>query len=281
MKRMSFLAIAGLFIWGLVSCQSVHSQFTDGVKAEFRKQPMAPGQVLTIDDIQHLPVRLQQYLVFAGAVGKPVPGNFRLVFDGRMVRKPGAEPMDMPVEQYNFFDRYARHFTMGSSIFLIPFAAVHQYSDESALFQVRIASLYNTVDLKGDTLTQAETVTILNDLCLYNPAALTDPRIRADETDSGWVRIRLKNGKNEVSAVLDISQAGVLNNFVSDDRYALEENGSMRNVRWSTPVTNWKEVDGRRVPGWGAAVYHYPEGDFQYADFTFRSVEYDVKGLVE
>lgn len=31
---------------------------------------------------------------------------------------------------------------------------------------------------------------------------------------------------------------------------------------WSTPVRSYKDFDGRRVAGYGEAVWHTPEGEF-------------------
>ncbi len=278
MKRMIFF-LPALGVALAVSCSSVDSRFRQGVREEFLRQPVTAGDLLTEEKMNRLPDRLQSYLRFAGAGGKPIPVNFRLTFEADMIRKRGTDPIHMPVDQYNFFGEYARHFTMGGRVFFVPFDGLHQYTRGQASFQVRVASLFNQVDLRGDTLTTAETVTVLNDLCLYNPAALTDPRIGAVEAGSDSVRVTLTTGKYRVSAVLVIDPTGRLVTFISDDRYALEADGQLQKVRWCTPVSDWKEVAGRRVPGRGAAVYQYPEGDFRYADFTLTSIAYNLTGL--
>jgi len=278
MKTLIFLSlISGLML--AAACSSVGTRFRQGVRDEFQRQPVTAGDLLTEEKMSRLPDRLQSYLKFTGAAGKPIPVNFRLTFSANMIRKRGTDPIHMPVDQYNFFGEYARHFTMGGRVLFIPFDGLHQYTRGQASFQVRVASLFNQVDLRGDTLTTAETVTILNDLCLYNPAALTDPRVEAVEAGPDSVKVTLTAGKYRVSAVLVIDPSGRLVTFISDDRYALEADGQLRKVRWSTPVSDWKEVAGRRVPGWGAAVYQYPEGDFRYADFTLTSIAYDLPGL--
>lgn len=39
-------------------------------------------------------------------------------------------------------------------------------------------------------------------------------------------------------------------------------------ARWTTPVDGWHETDGRRLWTRGRAVWHLPDGEFAYADFT-------------
>jgi hypothetical protein len=79
-----------------------------------------------------------------------------------------------------------------------------------------------------------------------------------------------------VSAVLYFNEAGELVNFVSDDRYALQEDGTLKQVRWSTPVSDYKEVEGRKVPTQGKTIWNYPEGDFTYGVFKLRNLRYNL-----
>ena len=63
-------------------------------------------------------------------------------------------------------------FLMKASKMLIPFRAGHVYCNENATFIVRVANLFNVVDVKGEDLTIAETVTLLNDMCIFVPGNL-------------------------------------------------------------------------------------------------------------
>jgi len=50
----------------------------------------------------------------------------------------------------------------------------------------------------------------------------------------------------------------------------------MKKVRWSTPVSEYKEFEGRKVPTVGRTIWHYPEGEFTYGVFTLRCIKYNV-----
>lgn len=269
-----FFAAAGLS----GGCHSLWSDYDEALQAEFRAQPLAPSNVLTEEDIAPLPEPVRRYVRYSGALGKPVPQNVRIVFDAQMVRKRGGEPMEAHSEQVNFFNEPVRLFTMEASQYLVPFRALHLYRAAGATFQVRVAGSFNVVDIAGDTLTAAETVTMLNDLCFFAPGRLADPRLSWREVDSSSCEATYTNGKFRVRAMLHVNAAGELVNFVSDDRYALENDGTMRNVRWSTPVSDYREFDGRRIGTKGEAIYHYPDGDFTYGTFRLVSVQYDVNG---
>jgi hypothetical protein len=141
---------------------------------------------------------------------------------------------------------------------------------------VRIANLFNVVDVKGEDLTTAETVTLLNDMCLFAPGNLYDKRLRWKEIDSLSSEVTIENGQYKVSAILSFNEKGELINFVSDDRSALQDDGTLKKARWSTPVSEYKEIDGRRIPAYGETIWNYPEGDFTYGTFKLSSIKYNV-----
>jgi hypothetical protein len=86
----------------------------------------------------------------------------------------------------------------------------------------------------------------------------------------------LTNGAFKVSAWLFFNDKGELINFVSDDRSALQDNGTLKTYRWSTPVNDYKEFEGRRIPTYGETTWHYPDGDFTYGRFRLKSIKYNV-----
>ena len=271
-------AIIGFLTSG---CNSVQVRYVINVKNEFSRQPLIPEEVLTETDIAHLPIPVRKYLAYTGVIGKSKPHNVRIEFDAKMTKKPGASPMEATSEQYNFFGNPARLFFMKASQYFVPFRVLHAYMDQKATMVVRVASLFNAVDIAGKDLTTAETVTLLNDMCVFAPGNFVDKRLSWKEIDSLSARVTFENGPYKVSAVLSFNEKGELVNFVSEDRSALQDDGSLRKARWSTPVRDYKEIDGRKIPTYGEAVWNYPEGDFTYGTFALKKIEYNVKQYVE
>jgi hypothetical protein len=256
-------------------CKSVQCVYTSKVKNEFIKQPTGSEEILTEKDIEHLPLPVRKYIEYSGTIGKGKPKNVRITFEAEMTSKPGAKPMKASSEQFNFFGDFTRLFLMKASKLLIPFNALHIYQKQEATFKVRVANLFNVVDVKGEDLTTAETVTLLNDMCIFVPGNLYDKRLTWKEIDSLSCAVTIENGKYKVTAILYFNEEGELINFISDDRSALQDDGTLKKARWSTPVSNYKEIDGRRIPTYGETIWHYPEGDFTYGIFTLKSINYN------
>ena len=235
----------------------------------------APARTLAETDLTALPAPVRRYVVASGAVGRPVPRSMRLVFDAVMRRRPGEPGMRATSTQVNVFGRPARLFLMQARMFGLPVRALHLYRGDEATFQVRAAGLMTMVDESGDAISRAETVTVLNDLCVLAPGALVDPRLTWEAGDDRTADVTFENGRWTVRARLLFNERDELVDFWSDDRPENAE-GGFAERRWSTPISGYREVDGLRLPTHGEAVYARPQGPFTYGEFTMRSIEYDV-----
>jgi hypothetical protein len=202
----------------------------------------------------------------------------RVVMDATMYRRPGA-PMPARSVQYTFFGRPTRLFLMEARMLGLPVRALHVYRHEGATFTVRVASTVNMVDLRGEQISAAETVTVLNDMCLMAPGALVDPRLAWSPVDDRSAAVTFTNGPRVVTATLVFNDRDELVDFWSDDRPD-SSTGTFVPMRWSTPVSEYRDIDGRHLIHSGAAVYHRPDGPFTYGEFSMRSIKYDVPGPV-
>ena len=229
-------------------CNSIQNDYREIAAEEFTMQPLQSEEVLSESDIRQLPAPVRKYIIYTEALGKNRPQNVRIAFDAAMTKKRGSAPMDASSEQYNFFARPARFFFMKASQYLVSFRVFHAYRDQHASMVVRVASLFNAVDIGGEEFTKAETVTLLNDLYVFAPANLIDKRLAWKDIDSLTVCVTITNGPYNVSAFLYFNEKGELVNFVSEDRAALQNDGTLRKTKWSTPLRDYKEIDGRKAP---------------------------------
>ena len=254
---------------------SMQKRYDDLLAAEFAAQPLVAADPLAESDLAHLPPPVLRFVARSGAIGRPRVQNVRVEFDADMFRRPGAAPMPASSIQYNFFGRPTRLFLMKARMFGLPVRALHTYVRENATFTVRVASLVNMVDLSGDAISSAETVTVLNDMCFFAPGSLVDPRLDWEHVDDRTAIVTFTNGSRRVVANLVFNERDELVDFWSDDRPDSSA-GTFRPMRWSTPITDYRDVDGRRLPTRGSAVYARPDGDFTYGRFTLRSIACDV-----
>jgi hypothetical protein len=127
-------------------------------------------------------------------------------------------------------------------------------------------------------MTQAETVTLFNDMCLIAPATLVEPAIAWEEVDAHTARATFTNAGHTIRAELSFNDAGELTNFWSDDRRQASPDGkTMTAVRWSTPVRDYREFGSVRLASRGEGRWHEPGGDYAYIDVELDDVEYNLR----
>jgi hypothetical protein len=167
---------------------------------------------------------------------------------------------------------------MDATMYGLPVQAYHHYTAEGATFRVRLLGLFDLIDARGPELTRAETVTVLNDMCLLAPGSLVDGALRWEPLDALHARVRLRAGANEVSAKLVFDDTGELVDFVSDDRLRASRDGkSFTAQRFSTPVRDYRAYGPLRLMRVGEARWHAPppEGEFSYGEFDLLDARFE------
>lgn len=230
--------------------------------------------VITEADLTSLPTPVQRYLRFAGVIGTPKVQSFRASWRGRIRGGPQEPWMNFVAEQENFVGEPARFFHMRAKRGPVPIDVLHRFTGGEATMRVRVLSLIPVASAQGREMTQAETVTLFNDLCILAPGALIDPEIRWEMIDESTVRAHYTVGENTISAVLSFGAEGELKDFVSDDRLVASPDGSsFTQQRWSTPTSNYRTLGGYRVGAHGEGVWHAPEGQYVYIDIDLTDLE--------
>ncbi len=261
-----FVAISSL------TSSRFEKQFVADVKTHLTQIGLSKVDILSESDIVSLPVPVQKYIRYVGAIGKPIIKNIKVVFDGE-IRDKGKDFFKFTSIQYNFFDDPTRFFFMKAKMYGTTVPGYHCYQNATASMQVKLLGLFNVVNVKGNEMNKAETVTVFNDMCLMAPATLIDKRIVWTVIDSLSAKATFTNGSNKITATLYFNEKGQLVNFISDDRYAISD---MKQYRFSTPTKEYRRLYGMNVLKYGEAVWHYPEGEFVYGKFNLKSIEYNV-----
>jgi hypothetical protein len=232
-----------------------------------------PAKIVTDADLATLPPLMQTYLRRVGAVGRPRPRNMRVVFNAPMRSSATAPWMQSKATQYEFFDPPARQFFMKATRAGVPLDVLHQYVDGAATFRVRIAGLFPVIDKKGSGITHDETVTLMNDVLVLAPAAALDLPFIFETTGERTLRATFSNAGFTVAATLTFDAAGDLVGFVSADRAHDRAEGP---AEWSTPISDYRTVNGIRIGRRGDANWIEPAGEWTYGRFEIVSIAYDV-----
>lgn len=245
------------------------------VDAAMRRASTIPEHIVTDNDLLRLPPPIQRYLRAAGAVGAARPRSMTMTFTGTIRSKDGPW-MPFTSTQVNTLDMPVRTFWMDAVMKGLPTKGLHNYINGSATMRIRLLGAIPVFDVLGPELDTAETVTWFNDLCLYAPGALTDPRITWLAIDDRTAEATFEHKGIRISAVLVFDANDLLVDFISEDRYYLMPDGRMVRKRFSTPASDHRAVNGLRLPHHGETAWYLEEGPFTYGRFDLTSLQYDV-----
>ena len=259
------ILVAVVFNWGTYHFEK---GYQNDVKENLRRTNDLKMDLLTESDLLPLPDPVQRYLTYAGVLNKPKVKNIRIAFEGQM-REKGKDFFPFTCEQYNFFDEPTRLFFMKAKMKGLTVPGYHKYSNATALMDIRLFGFFPVVKKSGKDMDQAETVTLFNDMCLMAPATLIDKRIIWQAIDSNSAKATFTNHAITISAILYFNMQGQLIDFISNDR-------DVNHYPFSTPVSNYKNINGINIMTYGETIWHYPDGNFVYGKFNLKSIEYNV-----
>jgi hypothetical protein len=112
----------------------------------------------------------------------------------------------------------------------------------------------------------------LNEI-MWFPTAFLGENISWEEVDEDSARVTLIDHGKSVSARMFFDDAGRLTDFAAM-RYR-EIGGEFSLDQWSTPVLDYGERAGLKLPTRGQAVWNLEAGDLLYADLEITEVEYN------
>jgi hypothetical protein len=256
--------------------QNLRREYKKCVNKGFELNRIKDDSLLTLGDIRHLPEPVQKYLKYVGVIGKKKVNNVKVSADCKM--KMGSGWVKGGFEQYNLYGSHpTRFFYMKLKMLgFIPIVALHSYNEEKASMLVKVLGMVPVVDVKGKEMRIGDTTTILNDMCIFAPAALIDRRIQWELINDTTVKAVFQTDYCTVSALLFFNEQGELVNFTTHDRYDVNGNGSAKKLKWSTPLKEYKEINGLKLASHVEAVWDYPEGPYCYIKMTnIRSIKYN------
>jgi hypothetical protein len=232
--------------------------------------PPASPEPVDPSYIASLPEPARRYLDFMNVARRPRDWSFRVGFTGRFRLRPRDPWMACEAWQYNSRLALARVFHIRMRLYgVIPVLARDTYLEGRGRMLVRMADLFTVADGTGEEYNIGELVTYLNDAVLIAPSMLLVPEVSWASATAASFDLTLRDQGRRVTARVEIDENGAPKEFHTSDRFYYDPGPSKQLIRasWSTPVTGWHCIDGLPRPADARAVWHLPEGPFEYADF--------------
>jgi uncharacterized protein DUF6544 len=221
-----------------------------------------------------LPEVVQRYLRYSQVVGKEIPRTVRLKQIGKF-RQSAQQPwMNLHAKQY---------YSVNPPGFLwvgtirkggLPLVrARDRYWNGKGNMQIKLGTLFTIANATGEEMDQSSMMRYLNEM-IWFPTAFLGKNISFEPVDNTSARVTLTDKGKSVSGTMFFDDEGKFIDFVAP-RYR-EINGTYELNTWSTPLTEYGEYEGLKLPVKGKAVWKLKEGDLEYIDVAITDLAYNI-----
>ena len=233
--------------------------------------------IVTEEMLQKLPDPVKRYLRYTGVVGRPIVQTVRLKQVGKL-RKDAKQPwMNFDAKQYYSVNPPCFLWIAYMKFFGLPIVRVRDfYIEGRGNILVKALSLFTIANSSGKDMDQGAMMRYLNEM-MWFPSAFLGNNISFEPIDANSARVTLKDMGKIVTATMHFDENGKLSNFTAQ-RYRDMGNNKFELENWSTPIREYGEFEGLKLPVNGAAAWNLEEGDLEYIDLTVTDLEYNPDG---
>lgn len=229
------------------------------------------ARVVTEDDLRALPDPVRRWLRWAQIVGKPVPATVRLTQEGRF-RQGKGQPW-MPFTAEEVFTTDPPGFVWKTTMRMAPGLSIvgrDAYVGGRGSIDMRLLGLVPAARASGSDMDQGALLRYLNET-MWFPAAALSRHIAWEPVDANSARatMRFAGVTGEAAFVFDNAGRPV------DMAARRQDLARGRLESWSTPLQEYGEFEGVRVPVAGQGVWRYDTGDFAYIALRITGLERD------
>jgi hypothetical protein len=245
-----------------------------GVESLLRTSAPPLEGLITEEMLRGLPEPVRRYLSYTGVVGRPFVGTVRLAQVGRMQPNPGQPWFPLSAEEH--YSVRPPGFVWDAALRLGPFPLVRArdtYREGAGNMLIKAAGVFPIADVVGPEMDQGSMMRYLSEM-IWFPTAFLGDNVSFEPVDDRSARVTLTDRGRTASATMFFDEIGRLTDFVAE-RYRTVE-GGFALERWSTPVAEYGELAGLRLPVRGGAVWKLADGDLRYIDVTVTELQYDV-----
>lgn len=231
--------------------------------------------IVTETELAGLPEPVKRWLRYAQVIGKQRPSTVRLKMEGDF--RLGEDKGWMPFEAEEYYTTDPPGFVWSVSMEMAPLLTIRgrdRYVEGTGDIDMRLLGAIPVAHKSGGALDQGAMLRYLNET-MWFPAAALSPYITWEGVDM-----------NSATATMSYRGVTASATFVFDEQGKLVTMTAQRNndakgqaLPWSTPISDYGQFAGVRVPVAGEAIWRYETGDFSYIRLRVTDLEYDQTAM--
>lgn len=261
MKLILSLMLIGTVIYGQLNSPEKEGQ-----------NSIMMNHIITLKDIDHLPDPVQKHLQYAGVIGTPYITEVELKQTGEF--KIDKDKPYSPITAKQTYSVNKPEFEWKAKLKLNPLMTVYGYDrliNGEGLMKMKVLGFIPVMTMRSKELNQGSLVRYLSEM-IWFPQGFLAEFISWESVNDNQALATLSSPTMSVTGLFTFDDVGRITNFTSERYYVSK--GDMRFAKWSTPIDEYGEMAGLRLPLCGRAVWNFPEGDLEYAKIRVTEIVY-------
>ncbi len=262
------LLIAAVVIGLILMAGSINLtiQFKNEVKDLFaQSKPISTDRVFRYEQLNGLPEPVQRYFKHVLKEGQPYIGYIRLTHDGQF--KTGQDKDWLNIEGEQYFTTEKPGFIWKGTTTM--FTARDKYISDKGRLVVSLLSLINVVDAQGEKYNEGELQRWLCEGVWFPTNLLPSERLQWSAMDAQTAKLTFNYQGLSLFYLVSFNKLGEITQMETK-RYMSEE----KLETWIGKMKDYQELNGIRVPTNIEALYRLEKGDYPYAKFKVKKIEY-------
>jgi hypothetical protein len=241
-------------------------RFANEVKELFDHSKNISERKFSYEQLIGLPEPVQRYFKQVLKEGQPYISYVRLKHDGQFKTGVGKDWIKIKGEQY-FTTEKPGFIWKGTTSMM---TARDKYIGDKGRLVVSLLSLVNVVNAKGEKYNEGELQRWLSEGVWFPTNLFPNEYLQWAPIDSLSAKLTFNYKDISIFYIVTFNEAGEITQMETK-RYMTEKNKET----WIGKFNDCKELNGILVPTSIEAIYRLEKGDFSYAKFTVKEIEYD------
>jgi len=270
--KISKLLIIALTIFGLLLTTLIIGKINLSIRVDkevkllFSQSKNISNNKFTHAQLTGLPEPVQRYFKHVLKDGQPYINSARLTHDGQFKTGQDKDWVNIEGEQY-FITETPGFIWKGTTNM---FTARDMYIANEGRLIVSLFSVYNIVDGKGKKYNQGELLRWVGESVWFPTNLLPTENLKWSPIDNLSAKLTFTYNDLSVFYIVRFDNAGEITEMETK-RYMGEE----QLETWVGKLSNYKLVNGIKIPFKIEAMYRLEKGDFSYAKFNVKKIVYN------
>jgi hypothetical protein len=236
------------------------------VKLLFSQSTSISKRRFFYEQLTGLPEPVQRYFKHVLKEGEPYISYARITHDGQFKAGFDKDWMNIKGEQYATTEKPGFIWKGTTS----KFVARDMYIEDKGRLVVSLFSLYNAVDAKVEQYNQGEILRWLGESVLYPTNLLPSERLQWSAIDSKTAKLTFNYKQLSLFFFMTFNDMGEITQMETK-RFMDDKNLET----WVIKLADYKEMNRVIVPSVFEVLWRLEKGDFSYAKFNLKRIEYN------